>query len=128
MNLTENMSSNVAELVTSFTAAAATAEQSQHRSVRFALCTFIAALIVSLIGSYFGGASYLQDKENNQNNDKWQERVESALAQQVTSAQELKELRAKNELLAQKVQMLEQLAKQTPEEVQALRPTKKRVD
>lgn len=107
MDVMANMSSNVAVLMKSFTEAAAKAEASQRRSVHWALRTFIAGLVVSVVGSAFAVMSYLQDMDNNLSNDKWQERVESTLNKQAGTGQEVTELRTKHELLLLKVQALE---------------------
>ena len=102
-----NVSSNVAKILADFSNASEKADSSQRRSMLVAIYTFMAGLLVSAIGCYFAVASYNQDKENNQSNDKWQERVESAVKQQIVAAQELTELRAKHELLRQKIHTLE---------------------
>ena len=102
-----NVSTNVAKILADFSEASAKADSSQRRSMSVAICTFVAGLLVSAIGCYFAVASYNQDKENNQSNDKWQERVESAMKQQIVAGNELTELRAKHELLLQKIQTLE---------------------
>lgn len=67
-----NVSTNVAKILADFSDASEKADKSQRRSMSVAICTFIAGLLVSAIGCYFAVASYNQDKENNQSNDKWQ--------------------------------------------------------
>ena len=105
------LSNDVLEFMTKFTEAANTNQLAQTSSVQFALRTFIGGAALALGAVIFAILSYVQDRTNNESNDKWQARIENLLTQREGLSRELERLKNENNSIRSQLISLETSAK-----------------